>query len=374
MIFPLTAAAVFTLATLVPAAFVGLVLLLLRRSQRRYWRAVLWLHAGLFLLHLFVVFPAALGLLGSRGLGTRPHERDYAGPRIDGGGTLLLQSWDSLARESASGRPEVTADVAAAAAAREHRIPSTDGVTLRAFRLEARTAPRAAVVLVHGLFRSAMELEAAAALFRDLGCECWLLELRNHGGSSRAPFTGGLRESDDVVAAVRYLRGQPGRARTPVVLYGVSIGTVAVTLALPRLDGLAAVVLDCPIDDLQAAAHRMLAFQRAGDRRSFFRMDEPWRSLTIVWLGLWSGFAVADVSPGDVLSTLPHDLPVLVVGAGRDDRAPPETVQRLFARLPMADHLKQLWIEPDAGHGDACQRSPGPYAERLRELLGRLRS
>lgn len=373
MIFPLGAATAFTLATFVLAALAGIVLLLLGRPQRRYWRSVLWLHAALFPLHLFVTFPAALGLLGSRGLGTRPHERNYAGPRIDAAGKLLLQSWDSLKKERETGDLEVAADVAAAAAARAHSIPSTDGVTLRAFRLETRGEARAAVVLVHGLFRSAMELERVAGLFRDLGCECWLLELRNHGGSSRAPFTGGLRESDDVTAAVEYVRAQPGRTRTPIVLYGVSIGTVAVALALPRIESLAAVVLDCPIDDLHAAAQRMLSFHRGGDRRSFFRLDEPWRSLTIEALGSWSGFRVDDVSPGDVLATLPHDLPVLLIGAGQDDRAPRATVEMLFDRLPMPEPLKELWIDPDAGHGDVCHRSPAAYAERLKALLQRLR-
>jgi alpha-beta hydrolase superfamily lysophospholipase len=228
-------------------------------------------------------------------------------------------------------------------------------------------------VLVHGLFRSAMELERVAAMLRDLGCECWLLELRNHGGSSRAPFTGGLHESDDVVAAVQYVRAQPGRSQTPLVLYGVSLGTVAVSLALPRLDGIAAVVLDSPIDDLYAAAVRMLTFDREGDRRSRFYLYEPWRSTTIRALGWWSGFRVQDVVPSDVLATLPHDLPMLVVGAGQDDRAPPASVEALFARLPMPAHLRELWLVPDAHHGDVCHHSPEQYQLHLQRLLAHLR-
>ena len=101
--------------------------------------------------------------------------------------------------EVAAGQPAVPADVVAAAAARERRFASTDGVTLCAFRLEAKQEPPVAVaVLVHGLFRSAMELEPVAAMLHEQGCECWLLDLRNHGGSSRAPFTGGLRELADL--------------------------------------------------------------------------------------------------------------------------------------------------------------------------------
>jgi pimeloyl-ACP methyl ester carboxylesterase len=102
-------------------------------------------------------------------------------------------------------------------------------------------------------------------------------------------------------------------------------------------------------------------------------MFEPWRSLTIASLGWWSGFRVEDVSPGDVLATLPHDLPVLVVGAGLDDRAPPDTVRRLFDRLPMPERQKELWIDAAAEHGRVFLESPAEYSERLARLLARLR-
>ncbi|MBL9078219.1 MAG: hypothetical protein JNL08_11985 [Planctomycetes bacterium] len=374
MLFPLTAAVLFTLATLLPAALVGLVLWLLRCRTRTFWRRVAWAHAGLFVLHLFVGFPVALGWFGSRMVGTRHDERGYDGPRLDASGALLRQDRASLRREREAGRPEVAAEIAAAARARAVHVTSADGTELRLFRLEALREPPAAVaVLVHGLFRSALELEAPAALYRELGCECWLVELRNHGGSGRAPFTGGLRESDDVVAAVQHVRSVPGRAQTPVVLSGVSLGTVAVALALPRLDGIAAVVLDSPIDDLHAAAHRMLAFDRDGDRRRFFHLHEPWRSTVLAALGAWSGFVVADVVPSDVLATLPHDLSVLVVGAEHDDRAPPATVEALFARLPMPAERRELWLVPGAAHGDACSHDPAGYRARLERLLARRR-
>lgn len=374
MIFPLLAALSFTLATLALVGVVSLVLLTFRGAQRRLWRVALWLHAGLFVLHLFVTFPLALGYVGSRVLGTRPQERTYAGPRLDAAGALLPQSWDSLAAEAKAGQPAVAADVVAAAMARQRRIPSSDGVTLRAFRLEAkREPPRAVAVLVHGLFRSAMELEPVAALLREQGCECWLVEPRNFGGSTRAPFSAGARESDDVVAAVSYVRAQPGRAGTPLVLFGVSLGTVAVSMALPRLDGIAGVVLDAPIDDVPAAARRMLGFDRVGDRRSFFRVDEPWQSLVLRSLEFWSDVDLSRLCPADVLATLPPDLPVLVVGAGIDDRAPPATVERLFVRLPMPADRKRLWMVPGSTHGHVFLDLPAAYAGHLGWLLDHLR-
>lgn len=372
MIFPLGAALFLTLLTLPVVLVLAAVRWLRRRPQRALWRRALWVHVGLFVVHLFVTFPTVLGYVGSRLVGTRPPDRPYEGPRLSAG-ELLVQTTDTLIDEAENGA-DVPEPVRAAARARAHRLPSTDGVSLRMFRIEARQEPpRAVAVLVHGLFRGAVEVEPVAEMLRDLGCECWLLELRNHGGSSRAPFTGGLGESDDVVAAVEYVRSRPGRRDARIVLYGVSLGSVATALALPRIDGVAGVVFDSPIDDLHAAAHRMLSFRRPGDGRSWFAMYEPWRSLIIAALGAWSGFRVADVAPGEVLATLPHDLPMLLIGGENDNRAPPDSVRRLFDRLPMPPALRELWIDPAGGHGDLAELEPQEYARHLARLLDRLR-
>lgn len=373
MIFPLQAAGILLAPTVLLAILVWVVLLALQKPVRRFLRAMLWLHLGLFALHLFVTFPFGIGWVGSRVIGTRPQERSYQGPRLQDG-VLLVQDWDSLAREAKAGKPEVAPAVAAAAAARQQRVASSDGVSLRTFRIEAvQEPPRAVVVMVHGLFRSAMELEPVAAMLHELGCECWLVDLRNHGGSSRAPFTAGFREADDVVAVARHVRAQPGRERTPMLVFGVSLGTAAVSLAMPRLPDAAGLVLDAPMEDLRAAAARMLDFHRPGDPRSNFRVVEPWRSSILAWLEWWSSFQLADVRPQEVLKSLPADLPVLVIGGGDDDRMPEATVRALFAQLPMPAARKELWIRPGSGHGRVWHDDPAGYRQRLQALLERLR-
>ncbi|MGE3172569.1 MAG: alpha/beta hydrolase [Planctomycetota bacterium] len=376
MIFPLAAAGVFLLATLVPAALVAVVLWLLGRPQRRYWRFVGWAHLALLLVHLFVTFPLLLGWFGSRGLGTRHDERSYTGPRIAADGEWLLQDRDSL-------RAERDAAAAGAAPASESRpfarvqpvrIPGSDGVSLNSWFVPAeRQPPRAVVVLVHGLFRSALELERPAAMFRRLGCDVWLLEQRNHGGSDRAPATFGLHESDDLVAAARFVRARSGGggAPPPMVVFGVSLGTVAAALALPRLDGVAGAVLDAPVDDLVATADRMLSLERSGDRRRFFAVYQPWRSLVLAALELWSGFRMRDVRPTAALQGLPQTLPVLLIGGAHDDKVPVEAVRALYDSLPMPAGTKDVWIVDDAHHGDAWLRHPDRYEARLDAFLRR---
>ena len=374
LMLPVLAALFFSAVTMVLVLIVGLVRWLLRKPQRRFWRIVGWSHLGLFTIHLFVTFPAFLGWWGSRNLTSRGLEQLYEGPRVAVDGELLVQTWDTLDAEKKARKPSVADDIVAAARKRARSVPSSDGVTIRAYRLEAKIAePVAVAVLVHGLFRSSMELEPVADILRNRGCECWLVDQRNHGRSTRAPFTGGLRESDDIVAVVDYVRSQPGRAKTPLVLFGVSLGTVAVSLAVPRIDDVAGVLLDAPIDDLTAAAHRMMAFSRPGDRRSAAFLHEPWRSLILTSLGAWSDFTPTDVSPIEVLATMPHDLPVLVVGEELDDRAPPQTVKNIYERMPQHEGVKELWQVPNVGHGRAFLELPAAFDQAVGRLLARLR-
>jgi pimeloyl-ACP methyl ester carboxylesterase len=73
------------------------------------------------------------------------------------------------------------------------------------------------------------------------------------------------------------------------------------------------------------------------------------------------------------LATLPHDIPVLVVGEELDDRAPPQTVRNLFERMPQHEGVKELLEVPGVGHGRAFLESPAVFDQALGRLLERLR-
>ena len=368
MTFPLVVAGALTLLTLLPSVVVGLLRLFRRRPQRRFWRNVFGSHLVLFLLHLFVTFPLLLGWFGSRWLGTRGDERLYAGPRIAADGSWLLQDRRTLAAEARGARTE-DPGVLRAAEERSVAIPGA-GVSLRAFRVAApQSPPRAVVLLVHGLFRCAVEVEQPAAMFRRLGCEVWLLEQRNHGGSGRYPATFGLRESEDLVATAEFIREQPELADVPLFLFGVSLGSVSVMLALPDLPSVQGVVLDAPVSDMLGTAQRMLGLRRPGDPRGRFTVAEPWRSLALTSLQLWSGFALRDVRPDLALQGMPADFPVLLVAGSEDDKVPLDRVSEFYDSLPMLPGVKQFWAAEGCGHGDAWQRLSGAYEERLRDFL-----
>ena len=372
MLFLLIATGLLLLATLLLSLVVWVLLSLFRGRPSRFWRRTLSVHVVLVPIHLFLTVPGLFGWVGSRLIHTRPDESAYAGPRVSAGGEWVLQSQDSLRAEREEVEREGGVEVAPAIRALEEqctvKFRASDGLLLRGFLVPPLVSePRCSVVVVHGLFRGGLEMEPVAAMFRELGAEVLMLELRNHGGSGRAPATFGLYESRDVVAAVEWLHARPEHGERQVVLFGVSLGTAAVSLAAARLPNVAGLVLDAPMDDLLMTGHRMLALSREG--RSGMAMPEPFRSLIFASIEFWSDFEFERVRPRDALLGLSPDVPVLFIGGGDDERMPPAGVEALFAEIPTRLDLKALWIREGSDHGAVWSDDPDGYQRHLREFL-----
>jgi alpha-beta hydrolase superfamily lysophospholipase len=359
-------------ATYVVSLLVRLVLFRKRANKKkeRRWHSVLLRNLAIAVPLALVLLPIVLGFAGSRLVHTRHDEAAYQGPRIAADGEWHLQSRDTLEAE-ANGERTVDPALRASAAGHRVQIVTADGLDLRAFLVPAKVAPPTArVVMVHGLFRGALELETVARMFHDLGAEVLMLELRNHGASARAPATYGLREAEDVLAAARFVQQQQQQHHSsgpapPLILFGVSLGTAAVALAAPELPELAGLVLDAPMTDLLGAARRVLG--------GGLGMPGPLASATLWSIELLSGFSMTAVQPHRKLAKLQGDIAVLVIGAGGDRRCPPPVVREVFRALRVPEEQKQLWILEGAHHGRVWEQDAHGYRERLALLLARVR-
>jgi pimeloyl-ACP methyl ester carboxylesterase len=352
--------AILGLATTLLLLAVGFVRSRMGHAAPRWVRRALLWGALSVPFHAVVIVPAGLAYLVTGRVGTRSSERDYDGPWIRSDGV-----WEMRGRagpQHAEPRPE-----------RQVALRSADGTPLRAFVIEPRggDTPVATAILVHGLFRGAQELEPVGDMFRDAGCEVVLLEYRNHGGSGRATPTFGIREAEDVLAAVDFVRARGvAAAARPLILFGVSLGTAAVGLAAPRVRDLGGVVVDAPLSNAFATAERLLA--GSGRRPPGFQFPWPFGAMLLHWIGVFTGQDLASIQPGDALRQLGADVPVLVIGGGLDGRMPPDEVTALYESLPKAGSRKELWILPDADHGDVWKEDPEGYRQRLRAFVARV--
>ncbi len=118
-------------------------------------------------------------------------------------------------------------------------LSSLDGTTLVG-RWAVHRSPRPGVVLAHGFSQSKDQkyIVELADLFARNGWHVLAIDFRDHGETrqaSKAPYTEGWKETDDVIAAVRALRAE-SRA-TSISVIGFSDGGRALVKAMARDTG-----------------------------------------------------------------------------------------------------------------------------------------
>lgn len=232
----------------------------------------------------------------------------------------------------------------------ETRLMS-DGLQLRAWILEG-DGSRPAVVVAHGLGDSLESFLDTGYALQKRGHGVLLLDLRGHGASEGKYTTLGGREREDVRAAMELMRAG-GRAERGFVLFGVSMGSVAVLRAAADRDDVRAVVVEAPYDTYRdnAAHHAQL----------YFHLPRwlPLIPLAIAVAEWRAGFDADDIDA--VAAARRVKAPLLAIVDGADPRMPLPVVQRVFDAHPGP---KRLWVAPGAGHAGAFG-APGYWKEVL---------
>ena len=132
------------------------------------------------------------------------------------------------------------------------RLPGADGVTLGGylFKPEAGQPPHPALILLHGFGRNAWTERHLAELATASGYKVLALALRGWLGSD-GDSDQGLRQPDDVVAAIDWLRRLPSVDPDRIGLIGASMGGQVALLAAARRPAIRCVAALFPPTDLE---------------------------------------------------------------------------------------------------------------------------
>ena len=230
--------------------------------------------------------------------------------------------------------------VSAARAPWRETTLASGGLRLRAWLAEADAA-RPAVVLVHGLGDRLESQADSGALLHRRGHTVLLLDLRAHGGSEGRYCTLGGLEREDVRAGLAELR-RLGHGRAGFVLFGVSMGAVAVLRAAAADPDVRAVVAEAPFDDYRATM--------AHHARLYYGLPAwlPLVPATIAVAEWRAGFDADDVSA--VAAARATRAALLLIVDGDDPRMPEAVVRRVFDAHAGA---KALWTASGAPHAGA---------------------
>ncbi|WP_167852050.1 alpha/beta hydrolase [Hymenobacter elongatus] len=199
-------------------------------------------------------------------------------------------------------------------------IPSPTG------KLEAwyGSVPKAkgCVALFHGYTSNKSKLLMEAGVFRKLGYSVLLVDFAGNGGSDGFQTTVGFRESTDVAAAFAFLRRQ--QPVVPIILYGASIGAVAILRAESELGVKpTAAIVECPYGSM---------LQTAKNRFSSMHVPTfPLANLLVFWGGVQNGFWAFDL---DATAFAHHvTTPTLLLWGAADPRVTRQETDVIYAAL-----------------------------------------
>ena len=218
-----------------------------------------------------------------------------------------------------------------------HRIPIDSDAWLEAWQIPTQTPPKGTVLLFHGNGGSkAAQLLPSAQSFHAMGYDAWLVDFRGVGGSSDRTTTLGIRESKDVAASLAY--AQATELNPPFILYGISLGSVAVLKAVA--DDVAkadAIIVEQPFYTLLNAVRSRIA---ANNVPTFLLAE-----LIVFWGSVQHGFNGFSHNPIDDARQI--TVPTLLLQGEQDRWTTMSEIHQIFEELKGE---KQLATFPTAGH------------------------
>jgi pimeloyl-ACP methyl ester carboxylesterase len=205
-----------------------------------------------------------------------------------------------------------------------------------------------------------------APFVHQAGWNAFLIDLRHHGASGGETTTFGVKEKEDVEAAVRLARE---RSPGPVVVWGVSLGAASVVFAAAEDPEVRGVICDSSFRSLDDTVRHHLQLFRGF--RWWLRIVPSWpvADLAIFWMGQRGGF---DTAAADVLAAAAHlkGRPALFV-ANSDDRRMPKEIA--FDLQAAAGPGAEVLIVPGKSHGGAWRDGTPAYEAAAAALLERAR-
>lgn len=226
------------------------------------------------------------------------------------------------------------------------------GHRLEAWFLEKASAP--IVALFHGYGASKEALLPMAAIFRELGYSCLLLDFYGSGGSSGHSTSFGFYEAEDVVASLDWV--SVNQNARPTILYGISMGGAAVTRACSDLGAQpSAIIIESTFPNFRSTIERR--FELMGVP-SFPAVD-----VLLFWGRVELGFAPGSHNPSTYAQAIKS--PALVFTGSRDTRVPLSEVREMANEFPSLGGFKAF----DAGHRPFAETHPEQWKAAVKAFL-----
>lgn len=232
---------------------------------------------------------------------------------------------------------------------------TSDGLTLRGWYVPPKNG--AVVIFAHGRNGNRIVWLPEAHLLFQRGYGVLLFDLRNSGNSEGDITTLGALESQDVLAAMDYVKTRESK-QTRMGLVGHSMGTAAALLAAAQSPDAACIVT--------ISAFTGLEDNIADGTKALTGLPPfPFAPLVVFWGEIITGQSIQAVRPIDVLPQI-APRPILFIHGEKDQVVPVRNAHELYEAYTGP---KDLYLLPNAGHGDFWDAAPAETPKRFLQFL-----
>lgn len=230
-------------------------------------------------------------------------------------------------------------------------FPTSDGLELKGWFIPSPNKDAPAIIGCHGYpFDKGNILDLASFLYPDYNL--FLFDFRGMGESQGRFTTVGYYEIRDLNAAVDYLKG---RGFKEIGAIGFSLGAAVIILA--NNPDIKAVVSDSSFSDIDSVIN--IVFKRLGP------LKWPLVRLVKLWAKVFLKIDTDKISPLNAIEGL--TCPVLFIHCSLDTEIPPGHSEQLYKAARDAE----LWIVPNADHGQGYYINPEEYTRKVKGFFTR---
>lgn len=224
-----------------------------------------------------------------------------------------------------------------------------DGLRIAGWWLQNKTSNVKTIILLHGYPADKGDVLPVLSFLAET-YNLLLIDFRYLGQSEGKYSTAGAKETEDLLAAIRFLKS---RGIDEVGVWGFSLGGAVALMTAPKIPEIKAVVSESAYASLNSMALELYRLPI---------LKYPLAYLTSFWAKLFLKIDIRDVSPAASTKTL--RIPVLIIHSKNDEVIPFKNallIQDSLKNNPLAE----FWFEDNLIHGQLGEK----YQNRILEFF-----
>jgi hypothetical protein len=240
-------------------------------------------------------------------------------------------------------------------------IPASGGVpAVNGWYIPAPSDSARTIVFSHGYGTNREEpwvpMYDLAEAMHLMGYNLILFDYGYASAEDRAPATGGVTESRQLVRVIEYAK-ETGAGE--IIVWGFSMGAGTALQAAFLTDGIKAMILDSTfIADAGTLALNLAQFSPVD--------GFPSPALVKAFFPLWAGASLGSI-PSDRIKSASYDMPILLIHGTNDAKAPAAIAETIAAN--QRHPLSSVWIVPGGQHELMFRTHTDEYMQRVSAFL-----